>query len=56
MTIYDFPRAQADALASEFRASISGEVRFDDATSTSPFRRRTNFPNLFICKLCNDRH
>src|SRR5215470_11781547 len=27
----DFPRQQADALAADLRASISGEVRFDDA-------------------------
>src|SRR5215469_5095095 len=27
----DFPRQQADALAAELRASITGEVRFDDA-------------------------
>src|SRR5215472_5151939 len=26
----DFPRQQADALAAELRAAVSGEVRFDD--------------------------
>jgi FAD/FMN-containing dehydrogenase/Fe-S oxidoreductase len=28
----DFPRAQADALAADLRAAITGEVRFDDGT------------------------
>ena len=28
----EFPRKQAEALAAELRASISGEVRFDDGT------------------------
>jgi len=28
----DFPRVQSDALAAELRATISGEVRFDDGT------------------------
>jgi len=28
----DFPRAQAEALAAELRAAITGEVRFDDGT------------------------
>ena len=28
----DFPRAQADALAADLRATITGEVRFDDGT------------------------
>src|SRR5215469_12392255 len=28
----DFPRKQAEALAAELRASIAGEVRFDDGT------------------------
>src|SRR5258707_5700479 len=32
MSQQDFPRAQADALATELRASITGEVRSDDGT------------------------
>jgi FAD/FMN-containing dehydrogenase/Fe-S oxidoreductase len=30
--IQDFPRSQADVLAAELRAAITGEVRFDDGT------------------------
>jgi len=40
----DFPRLQADVLAADLRATITGEVRFDDGT-TALYAVDGQFPN-----------